>query len=119
MGQGIGNEVKVFGLDWILAPSMTAGNEMMQPGQDRQYKAIHEAAKSGKLSMDILNRNVHRVLELIVKSNSFKGYQYTSEPDLKAHAKVEAETAAKVGKHQQKVHNLLRPQVKLNLLKRK
>ncbi len=74
--------------------SMTAGNEMLQPGQDRQYKAIHEAAKSGKLSIDILNNNVRRVLELIVKSNTFKGNGYTSEPDLKAHAQVVREVAA-------------------------
>ena len=37
--------------------AMKAGNDMLQPGQDKQYQAILAAAKSGELSMDILNAN--------------------------------------------------------------
>ncbi len=73
---------------------MKAGNEMLQPGQDRQYKAIYEGAKNGTLPMEILDANVKRVLEFIVKTNSFAGYKYTSEPNLKAHAQTVREVAA-------------------------
>ena len=74
--------------------SMIAGNDMLQPGQDKQYDAILEAAKSGKLSMDILNANVKRILEYVVKTHNFKGYAYGNEPDLKAHAQWVREVAA-------------------------
>lgn len=74
--------------------AMQAGNDMLQPGNDKQYQAILEAAKSGELSMDVLNANVKRILEYIVKTHNFKGYQYSNEPDLKAHAQVVREVGA-------------------------
>ena len=74
--------------------AMKAGNDMLQPGQDKQYEAILAAAKSGELSMDILNANVKRILEYIVKTHNFKGYKATNNPDLKAHAQVVREVGA-------------------------
>jgi beta-glucosidase len=69
--------------------SMLAGNDMMQPGQESQYKAILEAAKSGKLPEEILNRNVKRILEFVVKTHSFAGYNFPNTTDLKGHAQVD------------------------------
>ena len=74
--------------------AMKTDNDMLQPGQDKQYQAILDAAKSGKLSMDILNANVKRILEYIVKTHNFKGYQYGNEPNLKAHAQIVREVGA-------------------------
>ena len=74
--------------------AMQAGNDMLQPGQDKQYQAILAAAKSGALSMDILNANVKRILEYVVKTHNFKGYKYNNAPDLKAHAQVVREVGA-------------------------
>ncbi|MBO4659227.1 MAG: glycoside hydrolase family 3 C-terminal domain-containing protein [Prevotella sp.] len=74
--------------------AMKAGNDMLQPGQDKQYQAILAAAKSGELSMDILNANVKRILEYIVKTHNFKGYQESNNPDLKGHAQVVREVGA-------------------------
>jgi beta-glucosidase len=74
--------------------AMKAGNDMLQPGQDRQYQAILAAAKSGELSMDILNANVRRILEYVVKTHNFKGYKATNNPNLKAHAQVVREVGA-------------------------
>jgi beta-glucosidase len=68
--------------------SMIAGNDMLQPGQEKQYNAIYEAVKNGQLDEKILNRNVKRVLELVVKSNTFNNKSYPNETDLKAHAAV-------------------------------
>ena len=84
--------------------AMKAGNDMLQPGQDKQYQAILAAAKSGELSMDILNANVRRILEYVVKTHNFKGAGHKcekpccvpmcSEENLKAHAKVVREVGA-------------------------
>lgn len=69
--------------------SMLAGNDMMQPGQERQYQAIHDAVLNGKLPIQVLDNNVKRILQLIVKTNSFKKYAYSNEPDLKRHAQAD------------------------------
>ena len=74
--------------------AMKAGNDMLQPGQDRQYQAILAAAKSGELSLDILNANVKRILEYVVKTHNFKGYKAGNNPNLKVHAKVVREVGA-------------------------
>ena len=74
--------------------AMKAGNDMLQPGQDKQYQAILAAAKDGSLSMDILNANVKRILEYVIKTSNFKGYKYNNEPDLKAHAQIVREVGA-------------------------
>ena len=80
------------GMDAVA--SMLAGNDMMQPGQDRQYKAIYEAVKNGTLSEAILNRNVKRVLEFVLKSHTYAGYHYPNETDLKGHAQVDRKIGA-------------------------
>lgn len=74
--------------------SMFAGNDMLQPGQDKQYKAIYEAAKSGKLPMEVLDNNVRRILNVLVKTHTFAGYNYSNEPDLKTHARTVREVGA-------------------------
>jgi beta-glucosidase len=88
----------MFVSDWNAGDdavaAMEAGNDMLQPGQDKQYQAILDAAKSDKLSMDILNANVRRILEYIVKTHNFKGYPYQNEPPLKAHAQTVREVGA-------------------------
>lgn len=77
--------------------AMKAGNDMLQPGQDKQYQAILAAAKSGELSMDILDANVKRILEYVVKTHSFKELRsrvMCPAENLKAHAKVVREVGA-------------------------
>ncbi len=65
-----------------------AGNDMIQPGSDQRYSLLLEAVKDGSLSQEALDRCVTRVLELIVKTPTFKGYKASETPDLKAHAVV-------------------------------
>ena len=74
--------------------AMLAGNDMLQPGQPKQYDAILEAAKNGKLPMGVLNANVKRILQYVVKTHNFKGYKYHNAPNLKAHAKTVREVGA-------------------------
>jgi beta-glucosidase len=42
----------------------------------------------------VLDANVKRILEYVVKTHNFKGYKYNNEPDLKAHAQVVREVGA-------------------------
>ena len=71
-----------------------AGNDLLMPGMIRQQKIIHKAVESGKLSVEDIDRNVKRVLELILKTPRFKQYAYSENPDLKAHALVTRNAAA-------------------------
>ena len=83
--------------DWFggadAAAQMWAGNDMLQPGRPGQFEDIVEGVHSGRLSEADLDRNVRRVLELIVKSPRFKGYEFSNKPDLKAHAAVTRQSA--------------------------
>ena len=81
--------------DWIgkredlpVEQEVAAGNDLMMPGYPAQVKDIEIAVKSGKLDVNDVDRNVRRMLEYIVKTPRFKGYKYSGEPDLKAHAAI-------------------------------
>ena len=81
--------------DWIgiredlpVEQEVAAGNDLLMPGYPAQVKAIVDAVKAGKLDIKDVDRNVRRMLEYIVKTPRFKGYKYSSEPNLKAHAAI-------------------------------
>ena len=81
--------------DWIgkradlpLEQEVEAGNDLMMPGYPAQVQDIVDAVKNGKLDIKDVDRNVRRMLEYIVKTPRFKGYKYSGEPDLKAHAAI-------------------------------
>lgn len=84
--------------DWFGgkdAPAMVhAGNDLLMPGLPAQYDAILAAVKDGSLSQDDLDRNVKNILEMIVKTPRFNGYEFSNAPDLNAHTAVTRETAA-------------------------
>ena len=67
---------------------VAAGNDMIQPGNEERYHALLEAARSGALPAEVLDKSVERVLRMIVKSPKFKGYEPSEAPDLEAHAKI-------------------------------
>lgn len=73
---------------------MVAGNDMLQPGFEKQYTTIIDALNAGKLDEAVIDRNVKRTLELIVKSPRFKGYKYSNKPDLKSHAAITRQAGA-------------------------
>ena len=72
---------------------MAAGNDLLMPGTPNQTKAIIEGVKSGKLDIKDLDRNVGRVLNLILQTPRFRSYKYSNKPDLKAHAQVTRQAA--------------------------
>ena len=83
--------------DWFggkdAAAQMHAGNDMLQPGRYTQYKDIVDGVNNGTLDVKDLDRNVKRILNLVVRSPRFKGYKFSNKPDLEAHAAVTRQSA--------------------------
>lgn len=67
---------------------MKAGNDMLMPGKIDQSKEIKKAVIEGRLDEKILDKNVERILNIILKTPRFKGYKYSDKPDLKANSKI-------------------------------
>lgn len=65
-----------------------AGNDLMTPGYPAQVEDIIKAVNEGKLDIADVNRNVRNMLQYIVQTPRFKGYQFSNNPDLKAHADI-------------------------------
>ena len=73
---------------------LNAGNDVLMPGTGGQEAALRSALASGKLSRAALDVSVTRVLELILKSNTFRAVRASEHPDLRAHAAVARQAAA-------------------------
>ena len=72
---------------------MKAGNDLLMPGNESQSKALQEAVRDGKLDEKVLDRNITRILNIVLQSPRFKGYKYSNKPDLKAHAEITRQAA--------------------------
>jgi beta-glucosidase len=73
---------------------MKAGNDLLTPGTPEQAKGILAAVRGGQLDEKVLDRNVERILQILVQSPRYKGSKYSNKPDLKAHAQLARQTAA-------------------------
>jgi beta-glucosidase len=84
--------------DWFSgddgAAQMNAGNHMIMPGTKMQYNQILDAIKNSNLKMSTLDANVDKVLNLILRSQTFKHYKYSNKPNLAANAIVAKDAAA-------------------------
>ena len=83
--------------DWFggkdTKAQVVAGNDMLQPGRVSQYEEIISGVKDGSIDAECLDRNVRRILSLIVRTRSFKNCSYGDNPDLAAHAQVTRQSA--------------------------
>ena len=75
------------------AEQIKAGNDMLQPGTDKQYEQIMDALKDGSLTEKELDVCVMRCLELVARSPKANDYAYSNKPDLKGHAAVTRQSA--------------------------
>ncbi len=84
--------------DWYggknAVAQLQAGNDLLMPGTAAQTQALLAALKSGQLTAAQLDANVARVLALVLKSPTFKGAKYSSQPALQADAAVARQAAA-------------------------
>lgn len=72
---------------------VAAGNDLLMPGRKAQIEQIVSAVNGGHLSIKDVDACVRRMLEYIVKTPRFHEYQYSEQPDLKAHAAVSRKAA--------------------------
>ena len=92
--------------DWYAGEDpvkqVEAGNDMIMPGKAYQVRPgrkdeieeLIKAVREGRLSEEIIDRSVKRVLKVLARTPAFKGYKYSNQPDLEAHAKIAYEAAA-------------------------
>lgn len=77
-----------------VTQQLIAGNDLLMPGLPAQKASILENMKNGKLSKAVVDTNVKRILEFILKSPVMKQYKYSDKPDLKGNAAVTREAAS-------------------------
>lgn len=83
--------------DWFggknAVAQIHAGNDLLMPGRPDQQQTLLKAIESGQLSMEDVDTDVTRMLQLILRSPRFQHYAYSDQPDLKAHAEVTRSSA--------------------------
>jgi beta-glucosidase len=82
-----------FGGDDRIA-QMKAGNDLIMPGGSTYIQKIIDAVNDGSLDVKVLDKNVERILNIVVKTPSFINYKFSNSPDLKAHALLSREAAS-------------------------
>jgi beta-glucosidase len=84
--------------DWFggqdAAAQVRAGNDLLEPGTNRQWNALTKAQKNGELSMEIIDTSVKRILKLVLASKKMQRYQFGNNPDLKTHAAITRQSAS-------------------------
>lgn len=84
--------------DWLGGKNpiqqMLAGNDLLMPGLKCQRDTIRTSVMKGVLPINVIDRNVGRMLELIQKTPTFKRLSYNNTPDLEKHASVSRCAAA-------------------------
>ncbi|MFC4322394.1 beta-glucosidase [Litchfieldia salsa] len=84
--------------DWFAGKDpiaqMRAGNDLIMPGEQKHITRLIHAVKSGLLDEEILDRNIKHILKTVVKTPSFKGYEYSNQPNLEEHAQVARKVAS-------------------------
>ncbi|MCX6221137.1 MAG: glycoside hydrolase family 3 C-terminal domain-containing protein [Bacteroidia bacterium] len=76
-----------------VVAQMKVGNDMIQPGKPKQSQELVEAVRSGKLDEKILDLNVSRILNIMLKAPRYNNYNFSSSPDMKAHAAITRQAA--------------------------
>ncbi|MHA7862909.1 glycoside hydrolase family 3 C-terminal domain-containing protein [Flagellimonas marinaquae] len=73
---------------------VNAGNDLLEPGTKKQWKALTVGYEDGTLDMDAVDTSVRRILTLIFKSKKMTAYNYGENPDLEAHAIITRKSAS-------------------------
>lgn len=77
-----------------VTAQLSAGNDLLMPGLPAQKAAILENMKNGKLTKVVVDKDLTRVLELVLKSPAMANYKYSNKPNLSANAEVTRQAAA-------------------------
>ena len=83
--------------DWgggnSVVDQINAGNPFIAPGTEEQYQELVKGIADGSVNRKALDEGVTKVLEMIVKTPRFKGYAFSNNPDLEAHASLSRQAA--------------------------
>ena len=83
--------------DWgggnSVVAQINAGNPFIAPGTEEQYQELVKGIADGSVNRKALDEGVTKVLEMIVKTPRFKGYAFSNNPDLEAHASLSRQAA--------------------------
>jgi len=77
-----------------VTAQLSAGNDLIMPGLPSQKQAILDNMKSGKLTASVVNKDLTRILQLVMRSPTMNNYKYSDKPNLKANAEVTRQAAA-------------------------
>ncbi len=84
--------------DWFggkdAVAQIAAGNDLLEPGTKKQWKALKRGYKDGELTIEDIDRSAGRILKLILRSKKMQNYQFGNNPNLKAHAEVALQSAS-------------------------
>ncbi|MBC7913915.1 MAG: beta-glucosidase, partial [Pyrinomonadaceae bacterium] len=83
--------------DWGAAKNIVdqikAGHSLVMPGQYFQVEGLQYAVANNKLDVSVLDERIETLLQLIVKTPTFKNYKISNKPDLKENALVSRSAA--------------------------
>jgi len=83
--------------DWYAGKDpvaqLRANNNLIMPGSGKAVRTIVSAVKEGLLDEKILDENVVKVMEMILKSPVYKKYAYSDKPDLKKSTEIARKAA--------------------------
>ncbi|MBO0329930.1 glycoside hydrolase family 3 C-terminal domain-containing protein [[Muricauda] lutisoli] len=84
--------------DWFggndAVAMVNAGNDLLEPGTKKQWKALTAGYEDGTLNMEAVDTSVKRILTLVFKSKKMTDYTYGENPDLEAHANITRKSAS-------------------------
>lgn len=89
-----GSSPQDLGEDKYTLKQVLAGNDLLMPGTDSQQENIKNGLANGEITEDDIDRNVRHILHCVLSSPAAKGYRYSDNPDLTAHARISRAAAA-------------------------
>ncbi len=76
------------------ARQIAAGNDLQMPGTTHQFEEIRDGVKDGTLDQKALDLSIRRIMNVMLKTPTYRHYAYSNKPDLEGHAQVTRRAAA-------------------------
>jgi beta-glucosidase len=76
-----------------VTAQLSSGNDILMPGLPIQKDAILANMKSGKLTKEVVDLNLRKILTMVLKSPSNNGYKYSNKPNLQQNAAITRQAA--------------------------
>lgn len=76
-----------------VVAQMYAGNDLIMPGTPEQIETLTQAVKDSLIKEEILDKNLSRIFNIMLKSPKQIGVKPTNTPNLKLHAEITRQAA--------------------------